>query len=168
MKIDWILFIILLVLLALIMQKNASSAGSASQVGGFDGKQAILRSSTFTEGQNIVKISGNNLTVRDPWLYYIQIGLKTIEGRRGDKNKFKNWIGETLTLWNSKRVVPTKVTDVRWYPTLAAYLDGEDLSKLAPHLKTRADVEKAYYDIWSDDEIKKSGGMCAIVVDNSL
>lgn len=102
------------------------------------------------------------LPVRDPWLYYIQIGNKTVEGRRGTHEKFASWINKKILLVNKERMIPVIVTDIKHYPDLYSYIDGEGVEKIAPQLSTKEQVIEEYHKFWSDDEIAKAGGMVAI------
>ena len=68
-------------------------------------------------------MSTEQLHVKDPWLYYIQIGQKTVEGRRGTYDKFKKWIGNKVYFYNDERKIPVKVIDVHHYKDLYEYLN---------------------------------------------
>lgn len=106
-----------------------------------------------------------SLTIRDPWLFYIQTGKKTVEGRKGNKDKYKHWIGQKVYFYNQDRKIPVKVTEIRHYQDLYAYLDAEGFAKVMPGMKSYQDVVNEYHKFYSDESIKESGGMLGIVVE---
>jgi ASC-1-like (ASCH) protein len=106
-----------------------------------------------------------SLSVRDPWLYYIQIGKKTVEGRKGNKDKYSHWIGHKVYFYNNERKIPVKVKEIRHYDDLYKYLDNEGFDKVMPGMKSYQDVVNEYHKFYSDDAIKEAGGMLGIVVD---
>lgn len=105
------------------------------------------------------------LGVRDPWLFYIQIGKKTVEGRPGDVNKFRDWIGKTVKFVNKTRSFPVKVVAVRHYSTLKEYLEAEGYDKVLPGIKSFDEAINMYHEFYSDEDIKKRGGMNGIEVE---
>jgi len=68
-------------------------------------------------------LKDNSLHVRDPWLYYIQIGEKTIEGRKGDIKKYEQWINQKVYFYNDERKIPVKVLKIVHYKDLYSYLN---------------------------------------------
>ncbi|ARF10664.1 ASCH domain protein [Hokovirus HKV1] len=104
------------------------------------------------------------LPIRDPWLTYIEIGKKTVEGRLGNYNKFKKWINKDVTFFNSKKSIIVHVIDVRCYNTLYEYLDKEGFDKVLPGVNTYQEAVDIYHEFYSDERIKAAGGMCGIVV----
>ena len=106
-----------------------------------------------------------SLSVRDPWLYYIQIGKKTVEGRKGDKNKYTHWIDKKVYFYNDNRKIPVKVTDIRHYDDLYKYLDSEGFDNVMPGIKTYQNAVNEYHKFYSDEDIKRAGGMLGIVVE---
>lgn len=109
--------------------------------------------------------SQNKLHVKEPWLTEIAEGRKTVEGRAGPLRKFKKWIGQIVTFYSNKQSIKVKVKDVRHYDDLYKYIDGEGIDKIAPHLKSKQEVVKAYHEFYSDENIKKRGGMNGIEVE---
>lgn len=108
-----------------------------------------------------------SLPVRDPWLSYIQSGKKTVEGRTGHENKYKNWIDKEVIFFNKSKQVPVKVKAVRHYPDLYSYLDAEGYEKVHPGSKSLEQTVNAYHEFYSDEKIKLAGGMVAIEVELS-
>jgi len=104
------------------------------------------------------------LHVQDPYLFYIQIGLKIVEGRRGNINKFSHWIGKKVYFFNSERKIPVIVEQIRWYKNLYDYLDAENYKNVIPDAKSIDDAIDIYHRFYSDDNIEKSGGMLAIQI----
>ena len=107
------------------------------------------------------------LPVRDPYLFMIQTGKKTIEGRKGNANKYKDWVGHIVIFFNQLRSIPVRVKEIRHYPDLQSYLKKEDYKKVLPDpsIKSFDDAVDAYHKFYSDEDIKKSGGMVAIEVE---
>lgn len=143
MKIELLLFIVVIVALCLFVYLIIYMTSSA-KTGGYD---------TIT------------LHIKDPWLYYIQIGEKKIEGRRGPKEKHAKWIGQEVSFFNNKRKIPVRVTEIRHYNTLREYLTKEGVPNALPGVKTLEEAEKIYHEFYSDESIEQAGGMNAIVFD---
>ncbi len=108
----------------------------------------------------------NRLHVSDPWLTLIKEGKKTIEGRKGNKDKYKSWIGNQAIFFNTNMNLLVKIKDVRHYDTLYDYLKNEDLKIVAPHICDDYDqVVTAYHKFASDEEIFKVGGFNGIEIE---
>ena len=105
-----------------------------------------------------------SLSVRDPWLFYIQTGIKTVEGRTGNLEKFKHWIDQKVYFFNRERKIPVKVIKIRHYPDLYTYLKEEGYDKVLPTIKSFEDAVDMYHEFYSDQIIKSAGGMLAIEV----
>lgn len=106
-----------------------------------------------------------SLKVKDPWLFYMQTGKKTVEGRIGDENKFKDWIGKKVYFMNFERKFPVKVIAIRHYDDLYKYLDVEGFDKVLPGIKSHKEAVNIYHQFYDDDLIKKLGGMNAIEIE---
>jgi len=104
------------------------------------------------------------LSVRDPHLYYIQIGKKTIECRKGNANKFKHWIGQKVYFWNSDRKIPVIIEEIRHYDNLYDFIKNEDYKKVMPNMNSEQDTINFIHTIYSDDVINKAGGICAMQI----
>lgn len=104
-----------------------------------------------------------SLSIKDPHLFNIQLGKKNVEGRKGNKNSYRDWIGKEVKFYNDKRTIPVKVTEVRHYDDLYKFVDGEGYDKLMPDKKDRQSVIDAYHEFYSDEAIKERGGMVGIV-----
>ncbi len=108
----------------------------------------------------------NRLHVSDPWLTLIKEGKKTIEGRKGNKDKYKSWTGNQAIFFNDNMNLLVKIKDVRHYDTLYDYLKNEDLKIVAPHICDDYDqVVTAYHKFASDGEIFKVGGFNGIEIE---
>ena len=105
------------------------------------------------------------LSVRDPWLTYIEKGDKTVEGRPGNFDKFKNWIGKNATFFNSEKSVLVKIIDVHHYTDLYKYLDSEGYSNVLPGIISYEGAVETYHSFYSDEKIKNAGGMCGLVLE---
>lgn len=109
--------------------------------------------------------SNYSLSIRDPWLFYIQKGIKTVEGRRGGPTKYNDWLNKTVSFYNDKRKIPVKVIAVRHYLTLDDFLDAEGWEKVMPGIESRKEVKRLYNEFYTDESIKEAGGMVAIQVE---
>lgn len=108
-----------------------------------------------------------SLEIRDPWLFYIQTGKKVVEGRKGDEKKYEKWIGKKVYFFNKERMIPVIVQEIRHYEDLYAYLAAEGASKVMPGLIYEEVVDE-YHKFYTDEAIKKAGGMLAIQVDINI
>jgi ASC-1-like (ASCH) protein len=114
--------------------------------------------------QNNRKPMNFELAIRDPWLTYIMQGIKTVEGRRYN-DRFYDWIGHKVRFFNQSKEVFVKVIGIRHYPDLKSYLNGEGYNKVLPGIKSFQEALDIYHQFYSDEDIKKSGGMMGIVVE---
>ena len=106
-----------------------------------------------------------SLFVDDPWLTQILLGNKLVEGRKGPKSKYEEWIGKDVIFYNNSIKILVHVEAVRHYNTLYDYLNFEGLEKVAPHITTGYDaVVDAYHKFGSDEEIGHGGGFNSIVI----
>lgn len=74
------------------------------------------------------------LQVHEPWLTQIQKGKKTIEGRKGSRDRYISWIGDEVVFYNDTIKIVVKIIEVRWYKTIYDYLTNENLEDIAPHI----------------------------------
>jgi len=102
------------------------------------------------------------LSVKEPWLFYIQIGEKKVEGRRGDPDKYSHWVGKEVVFFNKRRKFPVKVTHINHYVTLEDMIDKEGVSELLPGIPHKRAVKDVYHEFYTDESIKERGGMVAI------
>lgn len=103
-----------------------------------------------------------SLHVREPWLTLIKEGKKTVEGRKGSREKHSIWVGRRVRFYNETQEVFVQVLKVEHYVGLDPFLVCEGWERCAPHLKSFDETKKAYQQFYSDDVIKKDGGMNAI------
>jgi ASC-1-like (ASCH) protein len=106
-----------------------------------------------------------SLHIEDPWLYYIQIGIKKVEGRKGTLAKYKHWIGCGVCFYNAERKIPVLIKDIRHYPDLYSYLDTEGYNNVMPWADSYQEAVEAYHKFNNDENIELSGGMLAIVIE---
>lgn len=105
-------------------------------------------------------------TVSEPWLYYIQIGKKKIEGRAGDvKSYYYDWIGKRVYFYNEDRKIPVIIRQIRHYNSLEEYVDGEGIENVAPHLNDRDEVISEYSKFYSKKVVDEKGGMLALEIE---
>jgi hypothetical protein len=87
--------------------------------------------------------------------------------------KFRPWVGRLLTIRCGSSRLTARVSAVRHYPTLDAYIEGEGWAAVAPHAGSDAAAAAAYYavhrsdgtPVFTDDRIARSGGMSALVLE---
>lgn len=103
-------------------------------------------------------------TVQEPHFSQIQLGIKTVEGRRGTLEKFKDHIGKIAYFLNKdgSQDIPVKITDVKCYPDLYMFLVEVGYKKAIPNSKNIWDAVAEYHKFYSDASIKESGGMCGL------
>lgn len=108
----------------------------------------------------------NNLHVQEPWFTLIKDGLKTVEGRKGNSTKYKNWENNYAVFYNDDNAILVLVKNVRHYNNLDDYLTTENLNDVAPHLNQNYDLIKSKYHVFNTDEaIKKDGGFNGIEIE---
>lgn len=84
---------------------------------------------------------------RDKWFDEIEAGKKTVDSRVGTEDRNKELVGKRVKIVAPGKKLFATVTAVRMYKTLDEYIDGETVKKIAPHLKTKADVIAALLEI---------------------
>lgn len=165
---DLLLFIILVILVVWLVKRftlRRQIIGGVSNLIGGRRRSHDIKSYEFS---NDIIGSGNSnpkLHVQDPWLQFIQEGKKTVEGRRGNKERFSSWIGKEAIFFNKERSVRVLIKDVRCYSDLYQYLDNEGWDKVLPGVKSRDAAIETYHQWYSDEQIEYSGGMCGIEVE---
>lgn len=114
----------------------------------------------------INKSNTNYLPILDPWLTQIKLGNKTVEGRKGDVNKYQKWVGKYAVFHNNTIELLVMIKEIRHYETLYDYLNYETPEKVAPHIGNNYnDVVEAYHKFVSDEGIKLAGGFNGIVIE---
>lgn len=114
----------------------------------------------------------DELIIQNPWFDEIVAGRKTVEGRAAHRSRYEPFIGKTIKIKErgGNREALVKVTDVRSYPDLEAYLEAEGWEKTAPHTESIEGARKAYADImmkkniqvFSPERVAQRGGIQAI------
>lgn len=106
-----------------------------------------------------------SLFVRDPWYKYIKNGTKTVEGRRGQLDKYRSWVGKVITIRGPEDdSTDVRVTSCKVYFDLEEYIKEEGIANVAPHLNTVEEVVHAYNEFYSSESIKKEG-ICALRIE---
>jgi ASC-1-like (ASCH) protein len=74
----------------------------------------------------------------EPWFTLIQLGLKTVEGRK-NKGKFKEMKVGDIIEWKNEDFKPrsflTQITGKAEYPNFKTYLETEGLEKCLPNME---------------------------------
>lgn len=111
-------------------------------------------------------------SVQQQWFELIQLGLKTIEGRRGTVAQWEQYVGKVGAFTCSDgQVIHVRITGIRHYTTLDAYL-AECWKHAAPQC---ASVEAAKQDyllirdangetVFDDASVAEKGGIVALNV----
>lgn len=107
------------------------------------------------------------LEVNEPWFSLIRSGIKTIEGRAGNLQRFHGWLGEKIVLKNKEECITVLVKTIQHYPDLKEFIQDSkvELSKLLPGTTSKEEASKIYLGIYSEELIKSRGGMCALFLD---
>jgi ASC-1-like (ASCH) protein len=114
----------------------------------------------------INKHNTNYLHISEPWLTQIKLGNKIVEGRKGNNDKYKNWVKKYAVFYNNKLTILVMVKEIRHYATLYDYLNYEKPKNVAPHIGDNYDeVVKAYHEFVSDAEIEEVGGFNGLVIE---
>ena len=102
----------------------------------------------------------------EPWFTLIQLGLKTVEGRK-NKGKFKEMKVGDIIEWKNEDFKPrsflTQITGKAEYPNFKTYLETEGLSKCLPNMeKYGIDHGLSVYYKYYTKEDERAFGVVAI------
>ena len=113
-----------------------------------NGKKKQISKEAYEKGKQQTKTKKMIEHVSEPWYTLISLGLKTVEGRR-NKGKFKELAVGDIIEWKNDdfkpRSVQTRVIGKVFYPTFAAYLEGEGLQKCLPGMPSLEHGLSVYY-----------------------
>ena len=98
----------------------------------------------------------------EPWFTLIQLGLKTVEGRK-NKGKFKEMKVGDIIEWKNDDFKPrsflTQITGKAEYPNFKIYLETEGLEKCLPNME-KYGIEhglSVYYKYFTKEEEQQFG-----------
>jgi len=102
----------------------------------------------------------------EPWFTLIQLGLKTVEGRK-NKGKFKEMKVGDIIEWKNEDFKPrsflTQITGKAEYPNFKIYLETEGLDKCLPNME-KYGIEhglSVYYKYYTKED-ERAFGVVAI------
>jgi ASC-1-like (ASCH) protein len=100
--------------------------------------------------------------ITEPWFSLIQLGLKTVEGRK-NKGKFKEMKVGDIIEWRNNNFKPrsflTQITGKAEYPNFQTYLETEGLDKCLPNME-KYGIEHGlhvYYKFYTKEEEQQFG-----------
>ena len=100
--------------------------------------------------------------VSEPWFSLIQLGLKTVEGRK-NKGKFKEMKVGDIIEWKNEDFKPrsflTQITGKTEYPNFKSYLETEGLEKCLPNME-KYGIEhglSVYYKYYTKEDEREFG-----------
>jgi ASC-1-like (ASCH) protein len=106
----------------------------------------------------------HRLHCQDPWFSLIEIGKKTVEGRK-NLPKFHNWKpGDLVVFHLDAREFKTRIRNIRGYKTLEDYLLTEGLEQVLPGVKSLKEGIEIYTQ-WSTPKEIDTFGFLAIEVE---
>jgi len=98
----------------------------------------------------------------EPWFTLIQLGLKTVEGRK-NKGKFKEMKVGDIIEWKNEDFKPrsflTQITGKAEYPNFKIYFETEGLSKCLPNME-KYGIEhglSVYYKYYTKEDEQQFG-----------
>ena len=98
----------------------------------------------------------------EPWFSLIQLGLKTVEGRK-NKGKFKEMKVGDIIEWKNEDFKPrsflTQITGKAEYPNFRKYLETEGLEKCLPNME-KYGIEhglSVYYKYYTKEDEREFG-----------
>ncbi len=98
----------------------------------------------------------------EPWFTLIQLGLKTVEGRK-NKGKFKEMKVGDIIEWKNEDFKPrsflTQITGKAEYPNFKTYLETEGLDKCLPNME-KYGIEyglSVYYKYYTKEDEREFG-----------
>ena len=98
----------------------------------------------------------------EPWFTLIQLGLKTVEGRK-NKGKFKEMKVGDIIEWKNDDFKPrsflTQITGKAEYPNFKIYLETEGLEKCLPNME-KYGIEhglSVYYKYYTKEDEREFG-----------
>ena len=96
----------------------------------------------------------------EPWFALIDLGLKTVEGRK-NKGRFKDMKVGDIVKWENDdfkhRSVLTRITAKTEYKTFEEYLRTEGLDKCLPGMNTIAHGLSVYFKYFTKEDEEKYG-----------
>jgi hypothetical protein len=94
------------------------------------------------------------LKVIDPFFEaFVRLGY-AVEGKRAPLHEYEHFAGQTIEVYAGDRTVVARVRAVRWYASLAKYVEGEGVAA--------ADLPAS----WGDpDAVTARGGLTAIEIE---
>ena len=99
----------------------------------------------------------HEITVKEPYFYYIKKRKKTIEGRlnTGKFSLFKK--DDILKIINGDNYVIVKIKKIKKYSSFEEYLSQEGLKRTLPNIKTINDGVNIYHKFYSQENENKYG-----------
>ncbi len=98
--------------------------------------------------------------IAEPWFSLINLGLKTVEGRK-NKGKFNFMKVGDIIKWTNDNFYPreivTRITGKAEYTTFQEYLENEGISKCLPGIPTIDDGLKVYFKYFTKEEEAEFG-----------
>ena len=123
----------------------------------------------------------NEMSIQDPWMSAISRGVitskgrifKTVEGRagrKGSRDYMKGALWDFFDPSDQRNRVQVRIGEIRWYATMAKYIEGEGREKIAPQTGSNAGAAAAYAairsregkQVFGESEITDRGGVNAI------
>ncbi len=124
------------------------------------GKRIRISKQTFEAGK--MATPNYSETVSEPWFSMIQLGLKTVEGRK-NKGRFAEMQVGDVVEWKNETFMPrsflTRVTGKSTYKTFKEYLETEGIDKCLPGIE-KYGMEHAlsvYYKYFTKEDEKEYG-----------
>ena len=88
-------------------------------------------------------------TLSEPWFSLIKLGIKKCEGRLNSGDFARMRDGDYITFENNnfdfRRKIRCRITEIKNYPSFAAYLEAETLGKCLPGMDNMDEGLGVYY-----------------------
>lgn len=99
-----------------------------------------------------------HISVSHPWFGFIQMGVKTVEGRK-NKGLFADLkIGDVVYWTNGNDSVKTKIVNKKIYKSFYDMIEDNGIKNVLPgYTNIKEGVEKVYYKFYTPEDEKTYG-----------
>ncbi|NJS41734.1 hypothetical protein HC766_05345 [Candidatus Gracilibacteria bacterium] len=121
--------------------------------------------SEFVLQKSVVPLK--DLRMKSLYLNMIRDGIKPLECRANHAHVLSIKAGEKIKLFNQScdHSLIVRIADLRRYSTISRMLELEDYNLLIPGFQTQNQVLREYRKFYSDEKIKRIGGVTVFEIE---
>lgn len=105
----------------------------------------------------------HRMECQEPWFSLLRSGIKPVEGRKNSPKYQGIQVGDEIEFYYGNESFQARVTDIKRFPTLEAYLNGVTVEKALPGI-TSFDEGLEIYLQWNTHEQIARWGFLGIFV----